>query len=153
MVFTNKTPTVLRVEGVEVCRGSGIGEGIISAFCSYFVFNIQYPKHLKNTLMFLQRYIAKIVLDGDQPLWTTVARQVNILYWPHNAVSLQVSQMLEESIYFDKTYSARRTNSCTRTQFLHVYLKTVRHTLKNLDHSDVMCITSTDKMFFVLKMI
>ncbi|XP_051956291.1 uncharacterized protein LOC127625197 [Xyrauchen texanus] len=63
MAFARRAPNILKVDHIEVCRTSGIDEGIISAFCTYFVFNLSYPRHLKNTLMFLQRYIAKIVVD------------------------------------------------------------------------------------------
>ncbi|XP_051946711.1 sterile alpha motif domain-containing protein 3-like isoform X2 [Xyrauchen texanus] len=80
MAFARRAPNILKVDHIEVCRTSGIDEGIISAFCTYFVFNLSYPRHLKNTLMFLQRYIAKIVVDGDQPLPITVTRQINLLY-------------------------------------------------------------------------
>uniref|UniRef100_A0A3P9DGJ5 Odorant receptor, family 6, subfamily AT, member 1 n=1 Tax=Maylandia zebra TaxID=106582 RepID=A0A3P9DGJ5_9CICH len=52
----------------EVCRSSCIFEGIISSFCLYFVFNLAYPKHLKNTLIFLQKYIVKIDEGEDRPL-------------------------------------------------------------------------------------
>ncbi|XP_036374471.1 uncharacterized protein LOC118770845 [Megalops cyprinoides] len=80
MAFTRRAPNIVNVDGVEVCRGLGIDKGVIVAFCTYFVFNLQYSKHLKNTLMFLQRYILKIVVDGDQPLPLTVMRQINLLY-------------------------------------------------------------------------
>lgn len=80
MDFTKRAPNIVKVDGIEVCRGSFIEEGIISAFCMYFVFNLAYPRHLKNTLMFLQKHIAKIVEHGDQPLPITVTRQVNLLY-------------------------------------------------------------------------
>ncbi|KAI2647504.1 Sterile alpha motif domain-containing protein 3 [Labeo rohita] len=80
MAFARRAPNILKVDHIELFRNSGIDEGIISAFCTYFVFNLAYPRHLKNTLMFLQRYIAKIVVDGDQPLPITVTRQINLLY-------------------------------------------------------------------------
>uniref|UniRef100_A0A8C6S6A6 Sterile alpha motif domain-containing protein 3-like n=1 Tax=Neogobius melanostomus TaxID=47308 RepID=A0A8C6S6A6_9GOBI len=78
--FATRVPTVVKVDSVEVCRCSGIEDGVISAFCTYFIFNIQYPHCLKNTLNFLQRYIAKISLEGDQPLPITVSRKINLLY-------------------------------------------------------------------------
>ncbi len=96
MAFARRAPNILKVDHIEVFRNSGIDEGIISAFCTYFVFNLAYPRHLKNTLMFLQRYIAKIVVDGDQPLPITVTRQINLLYWLHHASSIPVPQMLQE---------------------------------------------------------
>lgn len=71
---------MLKVDGIELCRCSANDEGIISAFCAYFAFSIAFPRHLKNTLMFLQRYIAKIVVDGDKPLPVTATTQVNLLY-------------------------------------------------------------------------
>ncbi|KAF4109766.1 hypothetical protein G5714_009018 [Onychostoma macrolepis] len=80
MALARRAPNILKVDHIEVFRNSGIDEGILSAFCTYFVFNLAYPRHLKNTLMFLQRYIAKIVVDGDQPLPITVTRQINLLY-------------------------------------------------------------------------
>lgn len=79
MAFTNRVPNIVKVDGLELCRSSGIHEGIILAFCAYFVFNIVYPRNLKNTLMFLQRYIAKLT-DIDQPMPLTVTRQLNLLY-------------------------------------------------------------------------
>ncbi|RXN12737.1 sterile alpha motif domain-containing 3-like isoform X1 [Labeo rohita] len=54
MAFARRAPNILKVDHIELFRNSGIDEGIISAFCTYFVFNLAYPRHLKNTLMFLQ---------------------------------------------------------------------------------------------------
>ena len=78
--FTTRVPNVVKVDSVEVCRCSGIEDGIMAAFCMYFIFNIQYPHCLKNTLNFLQRYIAKISLDEDKALPITVSRKINLLY-------------------------------------------------------------------------
>ncbi|KAL0159375.1 hypothetical protein M9458_043100, partial [Cirrhinus mrigala] len=52
--FARRASNILKVDHIELFRNSGIDEGIISAFCTYFVFNLAYPRHLKNTLMFLQ---------------------------------------------------------------------------------------------------
>ncbi|XP_046726892.1 uncharacterized protein LOC124399773 [Silurus meridionalis] len=54
-VLTRRVTAVIRVDGIEICRASGVDEGVLSAFCAYFVFNLTYPPHLKNTLVFLQR--------------------------------------------------------------------------------------------------
>uniref|UniRef100_A0AAV2J9D2 Sterile alpha motif domain-containing protein 3-like n=1 Tax=Knipowitschia caucasica TaxID=637954 RepID=A0AAV2J9D2_KNICA len=80
MAFTRRASNIVKVDGIELCHTSAIDEGIISAFCAYFVFNLAFPRHLKNTLMFLQRYIVKIVVDSDKPLPITITRQVNLLY-------------------------------------------------------------------------
>ncbi|XP_039899107.1 sterile alpha motif domain-containing protein 3-like isoform X2 [Simochromis diagramma] len=79
-VFSRSAPNIVKLDGSEVCRSSCIFEGIISSFCLYFVFNLAYPKHLKNTLIFLQKYIVKIDEDEDRPLPITVTRQINLLY-------------------------------------------------------------------------
>ena len=80
MAFTRRAPNVVKADDVEVCHTQTVDEGIISVFCTYSVFNLAYPRHLKNTLKFLQRYIARIVEDGDQPLPVTVTRKINLLY-------------------------------------------------------------------------
>ncbi|XP_076729426.1 uncharacterized protein LOC143412483 [Maylandia zebra] len=79
-VFSRSAPNIVKLDGSEVCRSSCIFEGIISSFCLYFVFNLAYPKHLKNTLIFLQKYIVKIDEGEDRPLPITVTRQINLLY-------------------------------------------------------------------------
>ncbi|XP_039860049.1 sterile alpha motif domain-containing protein 3-like isoform X2 [Simochromis diagramma] len=79
-VFSRSAPNIVKLDGSEVCRSSCIFEGIISSFCFYFVFNLAYPKHLKNTLIFLQKYIVKIDEGEDRPLPITVTRQINLLY-------------------------------------------------------------------------
>ncbi|XP_046692711.1 uncharacterized protein LOC124377327 [Silurus meridionalis] len=78
-VLTRRVTAVIRVDGIEICRASGVDEGVLSAFCAYFVFNLTYPPHLKNTLVFLQRYVLKLTVDGDKPLLTPVTRVINLL--------------------------------------------------------------------------
>ncbi|MEQ2271310.1 hypothetical protein XENORESO_002443, partial [Xenotaenia resolanae] len=78
MAFPKRATTIVKAD-IVVCHTQTV-DGIISAFCTYFVFNLAYPRHLKNTLVFLQRYIARIVEDGDRPLPLTVARKINLLY-------------------------------------------------------------------------
>lgn len=112
MAFTRRAPNAVKVDGIELCHSSAIDEGIISAFCAYFVFNLTFPRHLKNTLMFLQRHITKIVVDGEKPLPITVTRQVNLLYWLNHASSIPMLQMLKENIHLYETNSAHRTYSC-----------------------------------------
>ncbi|XP_035989247.1 uncharacterized protein LOC110368027 isoform X2 [Fundulus heteroclitus] len=80
MAFTRRAATIVKADNIVVCHTQTVDEGIISAFCTYFVFNLAYPRHLKNTLMFLQRYIAGIVEEGDRPLPLTVTRKINLLY-------------------------------------------------------------------------
>ncbi|XP_042072862.1 sterile alpha motif domain-containing protein 3 isoform X2 [Haplochromis burtoni] len=79
-VFSRSAPNIVKLDGSEVCRSSCIFEGIISSFCLYFVFSLAYAKHLKNTLIFLQKYIVKIDEGEDRPLPITVTRQINLLY-------------------------------------------------------------------------
>ncbi len=78
-MFTRRVTTVIRVDGIEICRASGVDEGALAAFFAYFVFNLTCPSHLKNTLMFLQRYVLKLTVDGDKPLPTPVTRLINLL--------------------------------------------------------------------------
>ncbi|XP_066498799.1 sterile alpha motif domain-containing protein 3-like isoform X1 [Hoplias malabaricus] len=78
-VFTRRVTAVVKVDGLEVCRASGVEEGALSAFCAYYVFNMAYPSHLKNTLAFIQKYVLKISEKGDKPLPTTVTRLINLL--------------------------------------------------------------------------
>ncbi|MED6241580.1 hypothetical protein ATANTOWER_020336 [Ataeniobius toweri] len=80
MAFTKRATTIVKADDVVVCHTQAVDEGIISAFCTYFVFNLAHPRHLKNTLVFLRRYIARIVEDGDRPLPITVTRKINLLY-------------------------------------------------------------------------
>lgn len=70
---------MVKVDGLEVCQAIGVEEGALAAFCAYFVFNLAYPSHLKNTLVFIQRCVLKISEDGDKPLPTTVTRLINLL--------------------------------------------------------------------------
>ncbi|XP_051521848.1 uncharacterized protein LOC127422396 [Myxocyprinus asiaticus] len=78
-VLTRRVTAVVRADGIEICRASGVDEGALAAFCAYFVFNLTYPTHLKNTLVFLQRYVLKLTVDGDKPLPTPVTRVINLL--------------------------------------------------------------------------
>ncbi|MEQ2238714.1 hypothetical protein ILYODFUR_036094 [Ilyodon furcidens] len=79
MAFTKRATTIVKADDVG-CHTQAVDEGIISAFCTYFVFNLAYPRHLKNALVFLRRYIARIVEDGDRPLPITVTKKINPLY-------------------------------------------------------------------------
>ncbi|XP_026110054.1 sterile alpha motif domain-containing protein 3-like isoform X4 [Carassius auratus] len=78
-VFTRRVTAVIKVDGIEICQANGVDEGALAAFCAYFVFNLTYPSHLKNTLVFLQRYVLKLTVDGDKPLPTPVTRIINLL--------------------------------------------------------------------------
>lgn len=79
MAFSKRVQVLVKVDGVEVCRGIGVEEGIIAAFSAYYVFNLAYPPYMKNTLTFLQHAIAKITEVGGKPLPITVTRIINIL--------------------------------------------------------------------------
>ncbi|XP_051253923.1 sterile alpha motif domain-containing protein 3-like isoform X2 [Dicentrarchus labrax] len=79
IAFTRKVPVSVRVDGVDLCRGAGVEEGVIAAFCAYFVFNLAYPPYMKNTLTFLQRTM-NITVVGEKSLPVTVTRMINILY-------------------------------------------------------------------------
>ncbi|XP_052398161.1 uncharacterized protein LOC127945976 [Carassius gibelio] len=78
-VFTRRVTAVIKVDGIEICQANGVDEGALAAFCAYFVFNLTYPSHLKYTLVFLQRYVLKLTVDGDKPLPTPVTRIINLL--------------------------------------------------------------------------
>ncbi|RXN31437.1 sterile alpha motif domain-containing 3-like isoform X2 [Labeo rohita] len=60
MAFSKRVQVLVKADGVEVCRGIGVEEGILAAFSAYYVFNLAYPPYMKNTLTFLQHAIAKI---------------------------------------------------------------------------------------------
>ncbi|XP_040893379.1 uncharacterized protein LOC121181521 isoform X3 [Toxotes jaculatrix] len=79
MAITGTGSCVVKVDGVEVCQCVHLDEAFATAFSMYFVFNIAYPTHLKNTLTFLQRRIVSIVENGDKPLPITVLRMINLL--------------------------------------------------------------------------
>ncbi|XP_053337594.1 uncharacterized protein LOC128509780 [Clarias gariepinus] len=80
MVFSKRVQVLVKADGVEVCRGIGVEEGILAAFSAYYVFNLAYPPYMKNTLTFLQHAIAKITEVGGKPLPITVTRVLNILF-------------------------------------------------------------------------
>ncbi|KAJ7987111.1 hypothetical protein DPEC_G00335370 [Dallia pectoralis] len=61
MAFSKRLQVIVKVDGVEVCRGTGVEEGTLAAFSAYYVFNLAYPPYMKNTLTFLQHAIAKII--------------------------------------------------------------------------------------------
>ncbi|XP_023652385.1 sterile alpha motif domain-containing protein 3-like [Paramormyrops kingsleyae] len=77
--IARKAESVIVVDGVKVCSCIGIEEAFIAAFCMYFVLNMEYPSHLKNTMAFFQRSIAQILLNGEK-LSTPVTRIINLLY-------------------------------------------------------------------------
>ncbi|KAJ7996544.1 hypothetical protein DPEC_G00238140 [Dallia pectoralis] len=79
MAFSKRLQVIVKVDGVEVCRGTGVEEGTLAAFSAYYVFNLAYPPYMKNTLTFLQHAIAKIIEVGGKPLPITVTRIINIL--------------------------------------------------------------------------
>ncbi|KAL7374088.1 hypothetical protein ABVT39_021647 [Epinephelus coioides] len=62
MAITGRGLSVVKVDGVDVCQGTGLDEAFITAFSMYFAFNIAYPLH------FLQKRIVSIVEEGDKPL-------------------------------------------------------------------------------------
>ncbi|CAM4295839.1 unnamed protein product [Leuciscus chuanchicus] len=70
MAFSKRLQVVVKVDGVEVCRGIGVEEGILAAFSAYYVFNLAYPPYMKNTLTFLQHAIAKIT----EMFWDVVSK-------------------------------------------------------------------------------
>ncbi len=72
MAFSKRIQVLVKVDGVEVCRGIGVEEGITAAFSAYYVFNLAYPPYMKNTLTFLQHAIAKITEVGGKTLPITV---------------------------------------------------------------------------------
>ncbi|KAJ4942412.1 hypothetical protein JOQ06_012278 [Pogonophryne albipinna] len=80
MAFTRKVLVLVKLDSVDLCRGAGVEDGVISAFCAYFVFNLAYPPYMKNTLTFLQRTILDITEVGEKPLPVTVTRMINLLY-------------------------------------------------------------------------
>ncbi|XP_056602840.1 uncharacterized protein LOC130419862 [Triplophysa dalaica] len=79
MAFSKRLQVIVKVDGVEVCRGIGVEEGTLAAFSAYHVFNLAYPPYMKNTLTFLQHAIAKITEVDGKPLPITVTRIINIL--------------------------------------------------------------------------
>ncbi|XP_028258477.1 uncharacterized protein LOC114433895 isoform X4 [Parambassis ranga] len=80
MASARKVPISVRVDGVDLCQGTGVEEGVIAAFCAYFVFNLAYPPYLKKTLTFLQRTILNITEVGDKALPVTITRTINLLF-------------------------------------------------------------------------
>ena len=79
MAIAGRVDSVVKVDGADVVRCKSLDEAFITAFSMYFVFNIEYPKFLKNTLTFLQRRIVNIVEEGQKPLAVTVLRVINQL--------------------------------------------------------------------------
>ncbi|XP_039511778.1 uncharacterized protein LOC120467078 isoform X1 [Pimephales promelas] len=71
--------STVKMEGSEVCRAVGVEDGVLSAFCANFVFNLAYPSYNRNTLLFLQRHVLKVTAPGDKPLPTAVVRIINLL--------------------------------------------------------------------------
>ncbi|KAF1372700.1 hypothetical protein PFLUV_G00268640 [Perca fluviatilis] len=78
-VLTRRVPAVVKLDGQSVCRALGLEEGVIATFCAYFIYNVVYPSRLKNTLIFIQRYVLKTSEVGDKPLPVSVTRVINIL--------------------------------------------------------------------------
>ena len=80
MAFTRNVLVSVRVDGVDLCQGTGVEEGLIAAFCAYFVFNLAYPPYMKKTLTFLQRTTVNITDVGDKVLPVTVTRAINLFF-------------------------------------------------------------------------
>ncbi|XP_037318604.2 sterile alpha motif domain-containing protein 3-like [Pungitius pungitius] len=78
-VLTRRVPAVVKLDGQSVCMALGLEEGVIAAFCAYFIYNVAYASRLKNTLIFIQRYVLKMSEVGDKPLPVSVTRVINIL--------------------------------------------------------------------------
>nr|XP_046256445.1 sterile alpha motif domain-containing protein 3-like isoform X2 [Scatophagus argus] len=79
-VFSERRlPVNIKVDGTEFCSAVGVEDGILSAFCMYFVYYLQYPSHNKNTLLFMQRHVLKVTDPADKPLPTAVVRAINLL--------------------------------------------------------------------------
>lgn len=79
MAFTRKVPFSVKVDSVDLCQGTGVEDGVMAAFCAYFVFNLAYPTYMKKRLTFLQRTILNITFVGDKALPVTVTRMINLL--------------------------------------------------------------------------
>lgn len=73
-------PISVRVDGVDLCQGTGVEEGVIAVFCIYFVFNLAYPPFLKKTLTFLQHTILNITEGDDKALPVNVTRKINLFF-------------------------------------------------------------------------
>ena len=74
MAIAGRVDSVVKVDGANVIQCKSLDEAFITAFCMYFVFNIAYPKFLKNTLTFLQWRIVNIVEEGKKPLAVTIRK-------------------------------------------------------------------------------
>ena len=47
---------------------AGLMECICSLFAAYFIYNVSYPKGIKNTMLFLEKYIFKVDSDEKTPV-------------------------------------------------------------------------------------
>ncbi|KAI7806901.1 hypothetical protein IRJ41_013872 [Triplophysa rosa] len=75
-VFSEKRIfSTVKMEGSEICQAVGVEDGVLSAFCAYFVFNLAYSLHNRNTLLFLQRHVLKASC--------TVYRKHRTHIWPN----------------------------------------------------------------------
>lgn len=65
MAFTSKFPFTVKVD--YLWRGTGVEDGVIAAFCAYFVFDLAYPPYIKNNLSFLQPTVLNITGGWKAP--------------------------------------------------------------------------------------
>ena len=66
--MTGAGSSVVKLDEVDVCQCTDLDEAFITPFSLYFVFNVAYPPHLRNTLTFPQRRIVSIEEEGDKTL-------------------------------------------------------------------------------------
>lgn len=50
----------LVIEEKNICSTEGVLEAFVVLFSVFYIFNIEYPKYAKNTLIFIQKYIIQL---------------------------------------------------------------------------------------------
>jgi len=64
-------------ERAQICKCNDMLEAVATLLMIYYVFDVQYPTELANTLNFLDVYVGRI--DKKGKIRPTVQRKVNIL--------------------------------------------------------------------------
>ena len=72
--FTTKDLSVI-IDNTTLCSCSNIPSGVATTFAAFYVFELEYPRQGKNTLLFFQQHLAS--LGREKALPAKVQRLIN----------------------------------------------------------------------------
>ena len=75
--FSDECEIMLQLDGADILRPEDISQGVGALLGIYFIFGVQYPAHLKKTLMFMQKCMVGIQSKEKFPI--AVIKMANFL--------------------------------------------------------------------------